>query len=369
MKNSNFKKNLKAISMWFALFAIWVIFSKLTSGAFLQPRNLSNLFRQMSVTGILASGMVFILVLRQVDLSVGSMAAFLGACLAVFHTQKEWGAGASLAATLGIGLVLGSIQGFLTSYQRIPAFIVTLGGMLIFRGGAMWMTQNMTISLPDDWLLAFGNSYLSKTQGWILTGIAIATVVGISFRAGKDRKIFRDIGVLCGISGFAFVFQSYEGIPLPVFLMLVLMTLLTLVADGTVIGRQWYAMGGNPEAAFLSGVPSKRNLMFGFSLVGFLAALSALVLSARVGSASPDAGQLLELDAIAACVIGGTSLRGGKGTVFGALLGALVMESLNNGMSLANIEPFWQFIIKGSVLVAAVWVDMLSQAGERTSGH
>ena len=182
------KSHLKAISMWGALFLIWVIFSKLTDGAFLQPRNLSNLFRQMSVTGILAAGMVFILVLRQVDLSVGSMAAFLGACLAVFHTQKEFGPGISLALTLVIGIILGSIQGFLTSYQRIPAFIVTLGGMLIFRGAAMWMTQNMTISLPDNWLLSFGNAYLTKAQGWILGGVAVASIGFLSFRAGGERR-------------------------------------------------------------------------------------------------------------------------------------------------------------------------------------
>ena len=361
------KAHLKAISMWFALFVIWVIFSKLTNGAFLQARNLSNLFRQMSVTGILASGMVFILILRQVDLSVGSMAAFLGACLAVFHAQKGWGAGASLLATIAIGCVLGSAQGFLASYQRIPAFIATLGGMLIFRGAAMWMTDNMTISMPDDWLLTFGNAYLSKFQGFILGAVAISAIVFFSVRAGSERKILRDVATIFGIGGFLAVFQSYEGIPLPVFVMVAIMTLLTIVGEGTVLGRQWYAMGGNPEAAFLSGVPTKRNMLLSFSLIGILAAISATVLTARVGSASPDAGQLLELDAIAACVIGGTSLRGGKGTVFGALLGALVMESLNNGMSLANIEPFWQYIIKGSVLVAAVWVDMLSQSGERAN--
>lgn len=363
------KSHLKAISMWFALFLIWVIFAKLTQGAFLQPRNLSNLFRQMSVTGILASGMVFILVLRQVDLSVGSMVAFLGACLAVLNEQHGWAPGASLLATVFIGIFLGSIQGFLASYQRIPAFIVTLGGMLVFRGAAMWMTNNATIPLPDSWLLAFGNSYLSKAQGWIVGGAGIAAIGYLSFQAGPERKLLRDIATVLGIGAFLWVFQSYEGIPLPVFVMVVLMTVLTVVANGTVLGRQWYAMGGNPEAAYLSGVPSKRNLLLSFSLIGFLAAISALVLTARVGSASPDGGQLLELDAIAACVIGGTSLRGGKGSVFGALLGALVMESLNNGMSLANIEPFWQYIIKGSVLVAAVWVDMLSQSGERQATH
>jgi D-xylose transport system permease protein len=359
------KSHLKAVSMWFALLMIWVIFSKLTNGAFLQPRNLSNLFRQMSVTGILASGMVFILVLRQVDLSVGSMVGFLGTVLAVFHTVKGWGAGSSLALTVLIGVLLGSAQGFLASYQRIPAFIVTLGGMLIFRGAAMWMTDNVTISLPDNWLLAFGNNYLSKMQGWLVGGIAVLIIGFLSARAGSERRPLRDIAMIFGVGGFLWVFQSYEGIPLPVFVMILLMAILTVVADGTVLGRQWYAMGGNPQAAYLSGVPSKRNMLLSFSLIGFLAAISALVLTARVGSASPDAGQLLELDAIAACVIGGTSLRGGKGTVFGALLGALVMESLNNGMSLANIEPFWQYIIKGSVLVAAVWIDMLSQGNER----
>jgi D-xylose transport system permease protein len=366
------KDKLRALSMVIALVLIWIVFDRLTHGTFLQPRNISNLVRQMAVTGILASGMVLVLVLRHVDLSVGSLVAFLGTILAVANAQ--WGLTplSALLLTIGAGALFGSVQGFLISYPKIPAFIVTLGGMLVFRGAAMWTTSNTTVPLDPSWLSDLGTAYLSSSQG-LLAFAVVSIFLLLSYflraRAYKALNVVRPIneslvttfGVIA-VSGIAIaLFNNYNGIPVPVFLMLAIMAALTLVARRTVWGRQVYAMGGNPEAAYLSGVPVHSRSLLTFTLMGVLSAVAAVVLTARVGSASPDAGQLLELDAIASCVIGGTSLRGGRGTIFGALLGALVMESLNNGMSLANMEPFWQFVVKGAVLVAAVWMDLASQ--------
>lgn len=366
------KEKLRALSMVIALVLIWIVFDRVTGGTFLQPRNISNLVRQMAVTGILASGMVLVLVLRHVDLSVGSLVAFLGTILAVANAQWELSPLAALLITVVAGAILGSIQGFLISFPKIPAFIVTLGGMLIFRGAAMWTTSNTTVPLPTTWLSDLGTAYLSTSQG-LVAFLGVALFLLLSFflrtRAYKAVNVARPVNesfmstvavlVLCGTA--LLLFNNYNGIPVPVFVMLTIMAVLTLVSKRTVWGRQIYAMGGNPEAAYLSGVPVHSRSLLTFTLMGLLSAVAAVVLTARVGSASPDAGQLLELDAIASCVIGGTSLRGGRGTIFGALLGALVMESLNNGMSLANMEPFWQFVVKGGVLVAAVWMDLASQ--------
>lgn len=362
--------------MVMALFAIWIIFQHQTDGAFLEPRNLSNLLRQMSVTGILAGGMVLVIVTGQIDLSVGSVVAFLGGILAVLMAQKGMAPGPALGITLVMGAFIGCVQGYLLSYQRIPAFIVTLGGMMAFRGASMWITQNSTIPLPDNWIMNIGTSYIPIVPACMVVGVVFAIVLFLQVKAHLAQKAK---GLVTNSSGFIAkwallfgvgtavlsIFAKYEGFPLPVFLMLALLLIIHVLATQTVWGRHVYAIGGNPEAAFLSGIRVKARMLSVFILMGILSAIGGVVLATRVGSASPDAGQLLELDAIASCVIGGTSLMGGKGSIFGAILGALVMESLNNGMSLANMEPFWQYILKGLVLVLAVWVDVLSQ-GKKT---
>lgn len=367
---TQFKSQLRAFTMAVALVAIWIAFDRMTEGAFLQPRNLSNLLRQMSVTGIVAAGMVLVIVTAQIDLSVGSTAAFFGGLLAVLQAQYNWGPGAALIATLSAGILVGSMQGYLTAYKGIPSFIVTLGGMMAFRGSSMWITQSSTIPLPENWVLSAGAAYVPISTGWILTGIVLLAVNGMLISSWWQHtkldaaqyplsNLISTTGIFSFlVLGAMWIFASHEGIPVPVLLMLGIIVLLNFLATRTVWGRHVFALGGNPEAAFLSGVPVKFRLLTVFAAIGGLAALAGSVLTSRVGSASPDAGQLLELDAIASCVIGGTSLMGGKGNVFGAILGALMIESLNNGMSLANMEPYWQYVIKGLVLVGAVWVDI-----------
>lgn len=364
---NRFKAQLRTYAMVVALLVIWLIFHKYTDGAFLEPRNISNLLRQMSVTGILAGAMVLVIVTGEIDLSVGSTCAFLGGVFAVLNTQSGWPAHQAVLATLACGVLIGAAQGYLTAYQAIPSFIVTLGGMMGFRGASMWVTSNSTIPLEENWVLRLSTGYIQDMGAWalVLPLLLLASVQLVwsgRLSATPFRKVAGQLFVLnLSVLGAMAIFMSYQGLPIPVLLMALLLVVMNFLANSTVWGRHLYATGGNREAAFLSGVSVKFCAMSVLTLMGLMSAIGGMVLTTRVGSASPDAGQLLELDAIASCVIGGTSLAGGKGTVFGAVLGALLIESLNNGMSLANMEPFWQFILKGVVLVGAVWVDVASR--------
>jgi len=364
---------LRTYTMVFALLVIWGIFQYETSGAFLHARNLSNLLRQMAVTGTLSVGMVLVIVSAQIDLSIGSVVCFLGAIMTVMNTNLGYSPTAAFLITLFAGGVIGLIQGYLASYQKIPAFIVTLGGMMVFRGSSMWVTKNETIPLQENWIHSLGTNYIGKEAGWILCLIALAITTFIFIRNYQSQKrhnlvltspillAIQLIGISLLVLGFMSILASYQGIPIPVLVMIGVMILVHLAATRTTWGRHVYAVGGNAQAAHLSGISVRSTILSVFVLMGALSALGGVIMTARVGSASPDAGALLELDAIASCVIGGTSLMGGIGSIPGAILGALVMESLNNGMSLANIEPFWQYIVKGLVLVIAVWADIASQ--------
>jgi D-xylose transport system permease protein len=318
-----------------------------------------------------------IIVSGQIDLSVGSVVGFLGAMVAVLNTNKGYSAEATMAVVLLTGMLIGLVQGALASYQAIPAFIVTLGGMMAFRGASMWVTANSTVPLQDNWLKSIGTAYVGAGWGWVIVVSALVLMITVRIRnhlAEKKHGLetvsaftlgFQLIAVAAGVLGFMKILSKYEGIPVPVLLLAALTVIVHFISVGTRWGRHVYAIGGNREAAFLSGINDKFKILTVFILMGFLTAVGGVILTARVGSASPDAGQLLELDAIASCVIGGTSLMGGKGSIPGAILGALVMESLNNGMSMANIEPFWQYIVKGLVLVVAVWADIASQKNSR----
>jgi len=364
-------KAFRTYVMVTAIIVIAVVFNLLTDGAFLQARNLSNLLRQMAVTGILAGGMVLVIVSSQIDLSIGSSAAFLGGVLAVISAQFDPTIGFFI--TLGCGALIGMGQGYLVAYRMVPSFIVTLGGMMALRGGAMWITGNSTIPISESWVQDLGTKYLTSHAGWVLTGVGLVATLSLSYIAWRRQVavspeaypfrswILNTTTVVFLTVGAMLIFQNHDGVPYPVLLMLGLIFVVHFLSVRTVWGRQIYAIGGNKDAAMLSGVPVKIRTLSVFGLMGVISAIGGIVMTARVGSASPDAGQLLELDAIASCVIGGTSLVGGKGSVFGAILGALLIESLNNGMSLANMEPYWQFINKGIVLVAAVWVDIASR--------
>jgi D-xylose transport system permease protein len=353
----------RALTMVGALLIIWVVFSFTTEGTFLRPRNLSLLARQMSVTSILAVGMVLVIVAGQIDLSVGALTGFLGAIAGIAFTNRGWPLPAAFLAALLLGGLLGFLQGNLVAWLRIPPFIVTLGGMLLFQGALLGITGGVSVSPPHTFLFV-GQSYVPKPLGLAL-GVAVALVLLFGAARSRGAARFRSAFLAALALAFTFVMNAYEGIPFPVMMVLALASLLSLVAQHTPFGRHLYAIGGNREAAFYSGIAIERHIVGVFTLMGLLAGVAGVVLTARVGSASADAGRMMELDAIAAAVIGGTSLLGGQGTVWGALLGALVMASLDNGMSLMNTEAFWQPIIKGAILVAAVAVDMAGRKSTR----
>jgi D-xylose transport system permease protein len=351
----------RALTMVLAILGIWAIFTATTDGVFLSARNLSLLARQMSVTSILAVGMVLVIVAGQIDLSVGAMTGFLGAVSAALFVTYGWPLWSVFAAPLLLGALMGMFQGFLVARFSIPPFIVTLGGMLVCQGALLGITGGVAISPTPDYLFV-GQAFLPPLLGWSLAGVLGLILAGRALRSkGGGRAAGLALAVLP--LGFTAVMNAYHGIPLPVLLMLVLAFLLSTVAAHTPFGRHLYAIGGNREAAFYSGIPIRRRLIGVFTLMGAMVGVAGIVLTARVGAATSDAGRMMELDAIAAAVIGGTSLMGGRGTVWGALLGGLIMASLDNGMSLMNTEAFWQPILKGFILILAVGVDIAGRKG------
>ena len=342
-----------------ALLVIWAIFSILTHGTYMTPRNVSNLMRQMSLTSILAVGMVLVIVAGQIDLSVGAMTGLLGAVSAILVVNQGWSLWTAFFVTLLLGAILGHIQGHLVTWFNIPPFIVTLGGMLIFQGALLGITGGVAVSPPDNYLLV-SQAYLPPTVGWIVTVFLCVWFLFLAMRTKGQGKVRWLVLVLLAC-GLTWVLNAYEGIPLPGLIMLILALVLSILANLTPFGRHLYAIGGNREAAFYSGINIKQHLVLVFTLMGALCGVAGIVLTARVGAASSDAGRMMELDAIAAAVIGGTSLMGGRGTVWGALLGALVMASLDNGLFMMNTEAFWIPIIKGGILVMAVALDMMGR--------
>ena len=343
-----------------ALVVIFAVFTFATGGMFLSPRNLSLLARQMSITALLASGMVLVIVAGQIDLSVGALAGLMGAVSALAVTRFGVPLPLGVALVLVLGALLGALQGGIVARLGVPPFIVTLGGMLVFQGTLLGITRGVTVTPPPGYLVV-GQSYLPPLFGLAL-GIVIAA--GFAWHALRSRgaERVRAAGLALLGPAFALLMNAYSGIPVPVLLLLMVTSTLALVATRTPFGRHLYAIGGNREAAFYSGVPISARITGVFALMGMLAGLAGVVLTARLGAATTEAGRMMELDAIAAAVIGGTSLLGGRGSVWGALLGALVMASLDNGMSLMDTEAFWQPILKGAILVAAVTADL---AGRR----
>jgi D-xylose transport system permease protein len=397
----------RLLGMIAALVIIWVIFQVASGGTFLTPRNLWNLSVQTASVGIMATGMVLVIVSRNIDLSVGSMLAVIGVSMALLQARilPEWlGVGhpmiwvITLAAGIALGAMIGAFQGFIVAYVGVPAFIVTLGGLLVWRGVAWWMSRGQTIAPMDQNFQVLGggsNGTIGGTWTWVLAVVACAGLVAILVN-GRRRKqkynftlrpLWADItiGVVgCAvILGAVYVLNQYplpenlarrqieaEGgtftgqeIPLglanPVVIMLGVGLVMAFIATRLRFGRYVFAIGGNPEAANLGGIKTRWTIVRVFMLMGILVAIAAAVQTARLNAATSGIGTLSELYVIAAAVIGGTSLAGGIGTIPGALLGALVAQSLQSGMVLLGVDAPVQDIIVGVVLVLAVALDSL----------
>jgi D-xylose transport system permease protein len=358
--------------MILALFVIWLVMFILTNGTFVTPRNLSNLFVQMSIVGVLATGMVLIIISGNIDLSVGSLLGMLGGFAAILQVAYHLDTVTTLVLTILLGAAVGVIQGSIISYLRVPAFIVTLGGLLAFRGVLLGVTNGRTISPVNETFRMIGQEYLPQLPGLILACTIAALLLVLELVRLRKNHHAEESGIArilpygkallfpAAVIAFTLVMNNYKGVPIPVMIMLGTIAVFSFIANRSVFGRSIYAIGGNKDASVYSGI-RVNPIIFGiFILQGALCAVGAAILTARLNAGTVSAGQNLELDVIAAAVIGGASLAGGVGTVPGAMLGALVMASLNNGLSILNVESFWQYILKGIILVAAVYIDVIN---------
>ena len=371
----------------FAMAIIWIGFNILTGGIFFSPRNIFNLTAQFSVVGIMSTGMVLIIVARNIDLSVGSLLGFVGICGGMLQVNVlEYGHGYNwlLACFLMmiVGTIVGLFQGLLVSYLGIAAFIVTLGGLLIYRNGAWALSKGVTQAPLDENFLILGGGRggtIGEFWTWVVAIVACLLVIIYTFYIRKRRTAYNFrvrklwleyVLIIVWISiilSFAYMLNSYQrpktesgaGIPIPFLVLIFVAAMMTLIANFTKFGRYIYAIGGNPESAELSGINVKKIILLSFVLMGFLTAIASIVVTARIGAAATVTGTMTELNVIAAAVIGGTSLSGGVGTVYGAVLGAIFMQSLENGMVLIGIPTPIQKIVIGFVLIFAVWLDAI----------
>ncbi|MDA5496363.1 xylose ABC transporter permease XylH [Yersinia aleksiciae] len=361
--------NLQVFVMLAAIAIIMLFFTFTTEGAYLSARNISNLLRQTAITGILAVGMVFVIISAEIDLSVGSMMGLLGGIAAIFDVWLGWPLPLTIVVTLGLGLVLGAWNGWWVAYRKVPSFIVTLAGMLAFRGILIGITNGTTVSPTSNAMSQIGQSYLPNGLGFGIGAIGLMLFVAWQWHRRSHRiRLGLPVAVPQGdvtrqsitaviVLGAIYLLNDYRGVPTPVLILTALMLAGIFMATRTAFGRRIYAIGGNIDAARLSGVNVERTKLAVFAINGLMVAIAGLILSSRLGAGSPSAGNIAELDAIAACVIGGTSLAGGIGSVAGAVMGAFIMASLDNGMSMLDVPTFWQYIVKGAILLLAVWMD------------
>ena len=371
----NIREFVKKNTMVIALVLVAVFFSITTKGALLSPQNITNLISQNSYVVILAVGMLFcILTGGNIDLSVGSIVALVGAVAGTLIVNKGMNMWLSIIICLLIGLAIGAWQGFWIAYVRIPPFIVTLAGMMIWRGIALIILDGMTISpFPDQYNHLF-NEYVPNPFLAVVAGVVICIgfiIYSVMSRNGKLAKgyvvesltsmIVKIVAVIVVVMTFSYSLSKYKGIPYILILLAVIVSIYAYYSSKTVSGRYYYAVGGNEKAAKLSGVNTNKVLFTAYINVAFLSAVAALVCVARFNSAAPTAGTSYELDAIGSCFIGGASAYGGIGTIPGVVIGAIFMGVINNGMSIMGLDSNIQKTVKGFVLLAAVIFDVLSK--------
>ncbi|MFA9379774.1 MAG: sugar ABC transporter permease [Acetanaerobacterium sp.] len=378
------RKNIREYGMYIALLVIIVFFTFATNGLFISSRNISNLFNQTGYIAVLAVGMTLVIVIRHIDLSVGFIAGFTGAVAAIIMTRfgiSEW---IAIAVVLAIGVCIGMFYGFLIANVGVPAFVVTLAGMLVFRGLLLVATEGTgTIIVPNKGFNDIGNSFIPDffhVQGvekHIFTliigvlGIIFLVVSQIRARRNLLRYDFKVLSMPLFVTKIVFIsaiigaivwiLAGDNGISWTVVIVAVVVLIYNFLMNKTTLGRHIYGIGGNPEAAELSGVSVKKVTYFVFGSMSMLAALSGILFTSRLQSATTTAGTAFELDAIAAAYVGGVSAGGGIGKVTGSIIGALVMASMTNGMNLLGIGIAYQYAIKGAILVLAVVFDITTR--------
>lgn len=383
------RQNIREYGMFIALFIIMGVFTATTDGIFISPRNISNLLNQTGYIAVLAVGMTLVIVIRQIDLSVGFLAGFLGAIAAIALAFWHWPVYIVIPFVLFLGIIAGCITAFPVAQLGIPSFVASLAGWLIYRGAILLVTlRTGTIIIPDDIFNAIGNGYIPDIPGLeflpaahkltLLLGLIaiVLYILGeINTRKNKMAYNFEVLSTpmfilkLTSISLLAalitWVLAGYNGLSWTVVIVLLVVGIYHFVTTQTVLGRHIYAVGGNPEAAQLSGINVKKLIFVVFGSMGMLSALSGILFASRLQSATTTAGTLFELDAIAAAYVGGVSAAGGVGRVTGSLIGALVMLSLTSGMNLMGIDISLQYVVRGAVLVAAVIFDVTTRTSAK----
>lgn len=398
----------RLLGMIGALIFVWLMFDFITGGRFLTPRNLFNLSVQTASVAVMATGMVFVIVTRNIDLSVGSLLGFIGmtvAALQVHVLPAYIGLGSpaiwiiAAIAAIVMGGLIGAFQGWVIGYLTVPAFIVTLGGFLVYRGAMWWVTQGQTVAPLDPTFRLLGggaDGTLGETVSWafgVIASIAAVVLILMSRRRKANhgftvKPVWAEailIALAVGlVLGYVLIMNSYKiakgalpriaeargiemtegltlyhGVAIPVLILLAVTVVMTVISTRTRFGRYVYATGGNPEAAELSGINTRLLTVKVFALMGALTGISAIIASARLGAVDVGLGTLDELRVIAAAVIGGTALSGGFGTIYGAVIGALIMQSLQSGMASVGVDAPLQSIVVGLVLVIAVYVDIV----------
>ena len=377
------KTNIRDYAMYIVLVVLFVVFGILTNGLFLSPRNLTDLINQTGYVAVLAIGMTCILIISHIDLSVGYVAGFLGAVAATLLTFNGWPLGLVLPLILVLGIVIGMYQGFLVSVVKVPAFVTTLAGQFIFRGLLMLITAGSgTIIVRDEVFRALSNgnipAVVTTESGMnvltLVIGLVAAVLLIISqVRARRNMQKYNFKVVSGGafalklllftaiLVGVTWVLANYRGLPWTAVIVAAVLLIYNFILNKTRLGRSIYAIGGNSEAAELSGINVRKVTFITFCSMSMLAALSGILYTSRLASATPTAGLGFELDAIASSYIGGVAVSGGVGKVTNTIVGALVIMSLTNGMNLLGVDVSFQYIVKGAIFILAVAFDVISR--------
>jgi putative multiple sugar transport system permease protein len=376
-----FKSNIRQYGMLVALIVVMLFFQVTTKGILFKPVNITNLVLQNSYVITMALGMLLVIISGWIDLSVGSVVAVVGALAGVLMVRYQVDWGLTVVICLLVGAAIGAFQGYWIAYLKIPAFIVTLAGMLIFRGLTFVLLQGESVGPFPRAFQNISSGFIPdffNYPGFHLTTIVIglllsAVLIVLDLRARKNQQkygfevtpvyffIVKNVVITAAVMGLSYLMASYKGLPDVLVILFVLIALYAFVTSQSVIGRRIYAMGGNQKAAKLSGVNTARLLFYTFVNMGVLSALAGLIVAARLNSSTPNAGDGMELDVIAAVFIGGASASGGIGTVIGAVVGAFLIGVLNNGMSIMGVGIDWQKVVKGLVLLAAVFFDVYNK--------
>ncbi|MEQ2525902.1 sugar ABC transporter permease [Bacillaceae bacterium CLA-AA-H227] len=376
------QENIRDYGMYIALFVIILTFTFMTDGLFMSSRNISNLIDSAGYIAVLAVAMTLVIVIRHIDLSVGYAAGFMGAIAAILMTQAGMPVYITIPVILILGIVIGLFSGFLVASIGIPAFVATLAAMLIFRGALLQVTEKTgTIIIQNDTFNAIGNGYIPSLLQFNglhlltllvgLVGIGFYIYSEISNRRNKMKYQFDVVStsifvlklvfISAIIAYITWILAGYNGFSWTIIIMLLVVVIYHFISTKTVLGRHIYAVGSNPEAAHLTGINVKKITYIVFGSMGMMSALSGILFTARLQSATTTAGTLFELDAIAAAYVGGVSAAGGVGKVTGAVIGAIVMASLTNGMNLLGVGISYQYMIRGGVLALAVIFDVLTR--------